>query len=152
MLPKKLLVILVVVLVVLVAVGVWVGLKLASKDDGTSPSEYSMVMLSNGEVYFGKLSWFPRPRLENAWALQRAVDENNQVQISVNPVNRAFWGQTDFLYLNPREIISWAPLLENSELVKGMKDPASLQQNQGGLPAGGATSTFQGPETSPPGQ
>ncbi|MEK7212575.1 MAG: hypothetical protein AAB686_02775, partial [Patescibacteria group bacterium] len=82
MLNRKLVVGLVVLVIILVALAVWVGMKLNKTDDAGS-SAYSAVLLINGDVYFGKLSWFPTPRIEGAWILQRSVDEKNQVQLNL---------------------------------------------------------------------
>ncbi len=144
-------VLLVVAVVVLVALGVWLGSVL--RGGGTAgPSPYSAVLLSNGDMYFGKLSWFPAPRLTNVWVLQRTVDQNNQQQLGVGQFNKAFWGPMDELNLNSKEIVWWSRIRSDSQLAKAIENPSSVQQQ----PATGnqqqqqATSTFRGPSGQPP--
>lgn len=144
---KKLIIILVAVLAVLIAVAVWLGTLLnKSEADGAQPSAYSAVMLANGDVYFGKLSWFPSPKITNAWILQRSLDENNNVQLGVVPANRAFWAPVDEVNLNSDQIVSWVRLRKDSQLVQALQNPDLLRQvSASQTPQGSATSTFQGP-------
>lgn len=149
MLNKKLVGILVAVVIVLVAVAVWVGMRLnKSESDGARPSAYSAVMLANGDVYFGKLTWFPSPKITSAWILQRSVDENNQVQVGIVPANRAFWAPVDEVNLNSDQIVSWTRLRRDSQLVQALESSGLLQQVS--APQGSATSTFGGPAGNPP--
>lgn len=139
MLNKKLAGVLVIVVVVLVAVAVWVGMRLnKSEADGGRPSAYSAVMLANGDVYFGKFTWFPSPRITNAWILQRSVDEQNRVQLGVVPANRAFWEPVDEVSLNSEHVVSWTRLRKDSQLVQAIENPDSLGN------------VFEGPAGGPP--
>lgn len=129
MLNKKLVVILVLLAAILVALAVWIGMQFSKTNaDGSRPSDYSAVMFTNGDVYFGKLSWFPSPKLTNVWVLQRSVDDQGQVQLGVTPLNRAFWAPVDEVNINFSQIISWTRLRKDSQLVLAMENPNSLQQ------------------------
>lgn len=155
MLSKKLLVILIFVVVVLVAIGIWVGswvLGLRSPNPA-GPSEYSAVYISTGDIYYGKLDWFPWPRMKNVWFLQRGVNAQNQPQLGIAPFSTAFWGPVDEVYLNPKQIIFWTRLRNDSQVARAFANPAQLQQQQtppstssGQAPAQG----FQGPPGPPP--
>ncbi len=126
MLNKKLLGILVAVIVVLVLVGVWVGVKLTG-NGADEPSEYSAVYLSSGDIYFGKLSWFPWPKIKNVWYIQRGVDAQNQPQLGLAPFTSVFWGPVDEVSLNPKEILFWTRLRESSQLVQAFRNPQAVQ-------------------------
>ncbi len=147
MLSKKLLVVLIVVIIVLVALGVWVGSWVSglAKPNPSGPSEYSAVYLSTGDIYYGKLDWFPWPRIKNVWFLQRGVNAQNQPQLGIVPFNTAFWGPVDEVYLNPKQIIFWARLRNDSQVAKAFTNPALFQQQQALPPQ-----TFQGPPGPPP--
>lgn len=133
-----------VIVVILIGVGIWVGMSLNNPQNGPSP--YSVVVMSTGEVLFGKLSWFPAPHLTDAWTLQQTQDENKQTRLSVVPVKSALWSPVDNIYLNQSQIISWARLSKDSSIIKALEGQAQ------GAATGQATSTFKGPSTPPPGQ
>ena len=109
------------------AVATWFGLSFGAANPA-GPSKYSAVYLSTGDIYYGALSWFPSPRLAGAWLLQRGVDKNNQPQLAVVPFANAFWGPVGDVYLNPKEIIFWTKLRNDSQIVKLIENPNSLQQ------------------------
>lgn len=153
MLPKKLLIILILIVIVILVIGIWLGSSLLSAKNPAGPSEYSAVYLTTGDIYFGKLSWFPWPHLENVWFLQRSVNQQNQAQLGVAPFTSAFWKPIDEVYLNPKQIIFWTYLRNDSQLAQALANPAALQpvvqpQNQPSL----STSTFRGTSGPPSGQ
>ena len=81
--------IIVAVIVVLVIGGAfWLN-----KFNNEGVSDYSVVYLTTGEVYIGKLTVFPSLKLEDAYILQVARDENNPENITfqLNPINDALW-------------------------------------------------------------
>ena len=92
--------------------------------------------MATGDIYFGKMSWFPWPRLRGVWYLQRTVSEANQPQLGVIPFSSVFWGPVDSMYLNPRQIVFWTNLRSDSELAKALGNPSILNQLQS--PQGGA--------------
>ena len=81
----------IIIILILVGVGVWLGVSLGRATRGGA-SPYSAVYLTTGDVYFGKLSWFPKVRLTNVWLLQRNVDSRNQPQLGLAPFTSAFLG------------------------------------------------------------
>ncbi len=149
MLPKKFIIITILLVAVFVAFGIWLGTYL-SQPSQTGPSEYSAVYLSTGDIYYGKLNWFPWPRLTNVWILQRNIGQNNQVQLGLGQFTNAFWGPMDEVYLNPKQIVFWARLRSDSQVVKAIQNPSALQQPQVPATPPSATSTFRGPSTPPP--
>ncbi len=137
-----------VVVIVLVGAGVWLGQNLNKGGEKASP--YSVVAMSNGEILFGKLSWFPSPHLKDGWTIQQSKDDKNQVGLSLVPLTSAIWKPVGEIYLNPAQMISWARLSAESDLVKTFENPSAAQQGSQAPP--GATSTFRGPSAQPPGQ
>lgn len=146
----------VVAVLVLVALGIWLGSLImgGDKSDAAAPSQYSVVSLATGEMYFGKLSWFPSPHLSKVWTLQRQVDKDNQTQMSLAEYGKAFWGPVDDLSINPKEIVWWSRLRNDSQIAKAIDNPSLLQQQQQQAPASGngasGSSNFRGPSTPPP--
>ena len=124
---KRFGVIVIVIVVVLVILGVWAGSLLAgSKQAGASG--YTAVFLASGDVYFGKLSWFPWPKLTKAWFLQRSVDQQNQPQIGLAPFSSVFWGPAGDIFLNPKQILFWAPIKSDSQVARAIENPDSVRQ------------------------
>jgi len=147
---------LVLVAVVVVAyLWVWLGSFLMNGGFVKNTSAYSAVYLSNGDMYFGVLSWFPAPHLSKVWLLQRQVDQNNQPQTNIAEFSKAFWAPTDDIYLNSKQIIWWSRLRNDSKLAAAMDNPSILMQQQQqatstSSPQAAPTSTFNGPSTQPP--
>lgn len=113
----------VVVLVVLVAVGVAIGARFASSGSGSGEqeSDYTAVYLTTGDLYFGKISWWPKPHLKDVWILNRDTSAEAASQLSVVPFKGVVWGPSDDLYLNPKEIIWWTRLRSDSQIVKAVE-------------------------------
>jgi hypothetical protein len=130
----------IIIVIVLVLAGVWVGSLLTGAKKGASG--YSAVFLVTGDVYFGKLSWFPQPKLSKAWFLQRGVDQQNQPQLGLAPFNSVFWGPEGDVYLNRNQILFWAPIKADSQVALAIENPASLPQ----APAAGGTSQQNAPQ------
>ena len=119
------------IIVLLIACSILLARDLALQASVPGVSPYSVISMSNGDIYFGELQWFPRPVLTSVWVLQRSVNDKNQTQLSVTPFTRAFWQPADLLYLNPRDIISWAPLQNGSQIVQAIENPSILNQQPG---------------------
>lgn len=112
---KKIIFLLAALLVVLIIITVFLVLKL---NNNSAESKYSAVYLSNGEIYFGKLSWFPSPRLSEVFFIQRIAGEENSDQLSLQPFGSVLWGPENKLNLNPKEIIFWTDLRQDSQVVQ----------------------------------
>src|SRR3989338_1271573 len=103
-----------VVVVVLVLV---VGLYFKSAKQGGS--EYSVVYLSTGEEYAGKLTTFPNFQLKNAYLLTTVPDATDpkKSNFQLNPINEALWA-TAKMNLIKDNVVFYAPLLETSSIAK----------------------------------
>jgi flagellar basal body-associated protein FliL len=146
----------IIVLVVLVAIGVGIWMAVSASKDPNGASPYSAVYLTSGDIYFGKLSWFPQPHLTDVWYLQRSTDASGKTQVSVAPLKSVFWGPMDEVTLNASQILFTTHLSNSSQLVSGFENPQSLQQQAASStaenPSGIASSTsdFSGPSSTPP--
>lgn len=117
---KILLLLVVVLLVVLGGVLLW--------QKGGFERPYSAVYLSTGDIYFGKLSHFPRLSLTDVWLLQRSDDQQNPYGIS--KFSNAFWGPEDRITFDSKSIVWFAELKADSELVKFFKNPQQVGAQQ----------------------
>lgn len=86
-------------------------------------NKYYAVFLSNGNIYFGKISTFPRFKLKDPYFVQ--VDQ--QGNVSINRFKEAFWQPEGTIYLNKNFILFIAPLDPNSEIIKIMKERNSIR-------------------------
>lgn len=153
---KKLLIWSAVVIVVLVAVAVlyfsWSG---GAKSDDFKASQFTAVYLSTGDIYFGKMDWFPYPRMTNVWFIQRSVDQKNQPQFGLAPFKGIFWTPIDEISFNPKDIVFWTKIKDGSQLAQALANPSALQSAQSqaapvdtSIPPSG----FKGPSGVPPKQ
>lgn len=127
MTKKTLITIVVVLIVVVVALAFWVISRTWQGGAG-GPSAYSAVYLATGDMYFGKLSWFPKPHMNDVWLLQRSTDEKNQPQLSIVPFTNAVQEPVDEVYFNPKQIVTWTRLKADSKFVKLFQDPESRKR------------------------
>jgi len=136
LISKKVLIVILILLIVVLVLGIWLGIKFLGRENPEAPSKYSVVYLQTGDIYFGKLSWFPwlwRLSLKNVWLVQRVIDQQNQTQLNVVPLKNSFWGPIDKIYLNPKQVIFWTNLRKDSQLIKVLENPNILNstvQNQ----------------------
>ncbi len=100
----------IIILIILIAIGVGVWMTVSASQNPNGPSQYSAVYLTSGDIYFGKLSWFPQPHLTDVWYLQRSTDQSGQTQVAVAPLKSVFWGPIDEVALNSNQILFWTRL------------------------------------------
>jgi hypothetical protein len=138
-LPKSVIILIVIVIVVLfVAAGIWIGVMwIAGSSSASGLSPYSAVYLSTGDVYFGKLEWFPSPHIEDAWFLQHGMDAKGNPTVGVYPFSQIAWGPAGDLYLNAKQIVFWTRLSDTSSVAEAIANPAAVapSEMQGDVPA-----------------
>lgn len=110
---KALLGLVVVLLVALAGVIYW--------QKGGFEEKYSAVYLNTGDIYFGKLSRFPRMTLRDVWFLQKGSDA--QQGFGLSKFEKAFWGPEDEMMINDKNVIWVTELKDDSEVVKAIKNP-----------------------------
>jgi len=95
--------------------------------------KYQVVVLKTGEVYFGKLSFFPSPHLKDAWFVRQENKgkEGEEPNLMLYPVSSLYFAPKNVIYF-PKESISWwANLSEEgrvSTLIKSQKVQISQPQ------------------------
>jgi len=87
--------------------------------------KYVGVYLLNGDLYIGKLSYFPKMKLSDPYLL-RIDDQGNNILV---PLTQLTWQPKNYLYLNKDQILWIAPLVENSQALSLIKNKSSLNQN-----------------------
>jgi hypothetical protein len=118
--------------IIIIALAVWAGILIAgtqsSRSNSDGPSPYSAVYLSTGDIYFGKLSWFPAPHMTDVWFIERSQDQNGQAQTNIASLKSVFWGPVDEINLNAQDILFSTRLKNSSQIVTVIENPASLEQ------------------------
>ncbi|MCX7616022.1 MAG: otopetrin domain-containing protein [Patescibacteria group bacterium] len=95
-------------------------------------SDYSAIYLETGDIYFGKLSYFPSLSLSNVWYLKREPNG----ELSLQRFKESAWGPEDKLKINRDKVVWIAKVSPSSQLISIMEGiPLS------NLPAGGSSSS-----------
>ena len=80
---KKTIIILAIAVILALALGALITFTLLNKSQDMKASKFTAVYMASGDIYFGRMDWFPWPRLTNVWYLQRGVDQKNQPQLAI---------------------------------------------------------------------
>lgn len=104
----------IVVVLVLVIVGAVVLNKYIPKNNA-----YSVVYMSTGEVYVGKLSTFPDMELTNAYILQVSKDATDPTKsnFQLNPTKDALWAPKS-IHLVKDNVVFYGQLLPTSKIAE----------------------------------
>ena len=106
---------------ILVVVGVLIvlGLGLFINKKMKEQNTYSVVYLTTGEVYVGKLSTFPDLELKDSYILQVTIDATDPTKnnFQLNPINQALWAPTS-LHLIEKNIVFYGPLSPTSTIAE----------------------------------
>jgi hypothetical protein len=80
---------------------------------------YSVVYLTTGEVYVGKLSVFPDLTLKDGYILQVNKDATDPAKntFQLNPTNQALWA-TQVLHLVKENVVFYGSLMSNSKIAE----------------------------------
>jgi len=77
---------------------------------------YYAVYLRTGDMYFGKISKFPKFTLSDVWFLQASMNE--QGGVDVLKFSNAIFGPVDKMEINTDNIVWTAKLRDDSQVVK----------------------------------
>ena len=82
-------------------------------------SAYSVVYMTTGEVYVGKLITFPDLQMTDGYILQVNKDPANPTQntFQLNPINQALWAP-EVMHMNKQNIVFYGPLLPTSKIAQ----------------------------------
>jgi hypothetical protein len=162
-------VILVIVVIVIIVVAVlfrdkWGG---GSKDTPMKASEYQAVFLTNGQVYFGKMSnahdayvtlkdifylQVQNPPIQGSQEEQQAQAQQQQPQLSLVKLGQELHGPVDEMHINREQILFYEDMKEDAKVMQAIKEykaNPNAGQQQGGVtppPASGQ----QGQQQTPP--
>ncbi|MGB9681257.1 MAG: hypothetical protein ACPLXL_01810 [Minisyncoccia bacterium] len=104
-----------IVLIALLGYLVYLNMKKLGED------RYYAVYLRTGDLYFGKISWFPKFSLNDVWLLQRSVDQNNQVSFSLVGFTEAVYMPVDRIDLNKDNVVWITQLDKDSPVIQEIK-------------------------------
>lgn len=119
-----------------------------------SSSPMYAVYMRTGEVYFGKLQRFPSFGLTDVYTIS-VNQQNTQNPVSVQKFSNVFWGPSNFLKLNPDEVVWTTELRSDSQLVQLIASnpnlvPAQQQAPSSQTPSAQAPSTQKTPSSPTP--
>lgn len=82
-------------------------------------NEYSVVYLSTGEVYIGKLKVFSNLVLTDSYIYQVIKDptDSTKANFQLQPTNEALWAPKK-LYIIKDQVVFYGPLLSNSKIAE----------------------------------
>ena len=112
MMSKRNVILGVVILVLILVIGYFVIFY--NKND-----DYSVVYLTTGEVYVGKLTTFPSLELRDAYILQVIKDtvDPTKNNFQLNPINEALWAPKE-LHLIEKNVVFYGPILPTSKIAQ----------------------------------
>ncbi len=86
--------------------------------------KYQAVRLISGDVYYGHLSRFPSLKLTDVYFVQEVpvAKEGEQPTIQVVPLTSLFFSPKDEMHLVKSQILWWADLQKNSQILKTIKE------------------------------
>jgi len=89
---------------------------------------YYAVYLRTGDMYFGKISRFPKFVLSDVWFLQTNI-QKDQAGFNLIKFSNAMFGPTDKMEINKENVVWISKLRDESEVVKYIQTApqASLQ-------------------------
>jgi hypothetical protein len=118
---KNLMVVCVLVTVIAIALAATMYFKTKSPSD-----DYSVVYLTSGEVYVGKLSTFPRLTMTDAYLIQIVKDSTDATKSSFQlaPLSQTIWAPK-VLYINDEQVIFSGPISETSQVAQTIKNGSS---------------------------
>jgi len=95
-------------------------------------NSYYAVFLRSGDMYFGKLSRFPKLTLADVWYLQVNTQENQQTGFNLAKFTNMVFGPKDKMEVNKDNVVWISKLRDDSQVVSFIlqsKTPA-LQNSQ----------------------
>ena len=115
-LSKRNIIVAVVIILVLVVIGLFIYK--ARMNDG-----YSIVYLTTGEVYIGKLTTFPGLQLKDSFVLQVTKDAKDPAKnnFQLQPVKDALWAP-QFINLTEKNVIFYGPLKADSAIAQKLAE------------------------------
>lgn len=82
---------------------------------------YYAVFLRTGDMYFGKLSRFPKLTLTDVWFIQRSTNEE-QSGFDLMKYSNAMFGPEDKMEINKENVVWISKLRDDSQVVNYIQD------------------------------
>ncbi len=109
------------------------GLAGLSADSAVKAKQYQAVFLTNGQVYFGKVSGTDSSyvKLTDIYYLQvqqsvqptnNNSSNNNNQQVSLAKLGGELHGPEDVMYISRQQVLFWENLKDDGKVVKAIKD------------------------------
>ncbi|OGI94844.1 hypothetical protein A3I84_01515 [Candidatus Nomurabacteria bacterium RIFCSPLOWO2_02_FULL_36_8] len=110
----------IVIVVVVIVMVVGFGFLISKKNMKTG---YSVVYMTTGEVYIGKLSIFPDFTLTDSYQFQVVKDtiDANKNNFQLNPVKEALWAP-ESMYLVKNNIVFYGPISPESKIAQALSE------------------------------
>lgn len=97
-----------------------------------SEDRYYAVYLRTGDLYFGKIKWFPKFSMEDIWFIQRTSDQSGQVNFSLVKFTDAVYLPIDRIDINKDNVVWITRLDKDSPVIQEIK---ARKINKSPLPA-----------------
>lgn len=127
-----------VVIIVVLALGAWFAWSSMSGDAAVKGNEYQAVFLTNGQVYFGKVSDINGGyvKLTDIYYLQvqqsvqpdSKSSSNNNSQVSLAKLGSELHGPEDAMYISRQQVLFWENLKNDGKVVQAIN--SYKQQNK----------------------
>ena len=117
----------VIIFICLAVIALAVAVSIYFQTGKQSQYNYSIVYLTSGEAYVGKLSFFPRLTMKDAYLVQIVKDptDSTKTTFQLAPLSQAIWSPK-VLYLNDEQVIFSGPINESSKVVETIKSGTSV--------------------------
>ncbi len=114
MMSKNQIITLVIVVLIIIGLGFWTYK--ANKN-----VDYSVVYLTTGEIYVGKLTTFPDLELKSGYVLGTIKDTTDPAKnnFQLNPLNEALWAP-QVLHLVREHVVFYGPILPTSKIAQAL--------------------------------
>lgn len=86
---------------------------------------YYAVALTSGDLYFGKLSWWPSLVLSDVWFIQRDPTATSTPSLSLDKLTNVFWGPEDRIKINRENVLMITKLRPDSQVVETIKSQSN---------------------------
>ena len=84
---------------------------------GSIKNSYYAVYLQTGDMYFGKLSRFPKLTLSDVWYLQVSTQEDQQTGFNLVKFTNTVFGPKDKMEINKENVVWISKLQDDSQVV-----------------------------------
>jgi hypothetical protein len=136
---KPMMVVVAAVVVLLLVLGGWFAWSKMGGDAGVKGGQYQAVFLTNGQVYFGKVSDINSGyvKVSDIYYLQvqqsvqpddksKTSSSNDQSQVSLAKLGSELHGPEDTMYVSRQQVLFWENLKSDSKVVQAIN---SYKQN-----------------------